>query len=38
MADSIILAIAQLKKATIWTQDIDFKNIDGVKYIKAKKK
>ena len=38
MADSIILAIAQSKKATIWTQDIDFKNIDGVKYIKAKKK
>ena len=38
MADSIILAIAQLKKAVLWTQDIDFKNIDGVKYIKAKKK
>ncbi len=38
MADSIILAVAQSKKATIWTQDIDFKNIDGVKYIKAKKK
>lgn len=38
MADSIILATAQLKKATIWTQDIDFKNIDGAKYIEAKKK
>jgi len=38
MADSIILAIAQSKKATIWTQDTDFKNIEGVKYIKAKKK
>ena len=38
MADSIILSIAQLKKATIWTQDIDFKNIDGVKYIAPKKK
>ncbi|MCK4308205.1 type II toxin-antitoxin system VapC family toxin [candidate division WOR-3 bacterium] len=38
MADSIILSVAQLKKATIWTQDIDFKNIKGVKYIKAKKK
>lgn len=38
MADSIFLSIAQSKKVTIWTQDIDFKNIDGVKYIKAKKK
>jgi len=38
MADSIVLSIAQLKKATIWTQDIDFKDIKGVKYIKAKKK
>ncbi len=37
MADSIILSTAQLKKAVIWTQDADFKNIDGVKYIKARK-
>ena len=33
MADSIILATAQAYGATIWTQDADFKNIDGVQYI-----
>ncbi len=33
MADSIILATAQVYKATIWTQDSDFKGIDGVHYI-----
>jgi len=38
MADSIILSIAQLKKAFIWTQDRDFKNIEGVRYIEAKRK
>jgi len=32
MADSIILATAQEFKATIWTQDSDFKNISKVKY------
>jgi predicted nucleic acid-binding protein len=32
MADSIILATAQLHDATIWTQDADFKGIAGVKY------
>ncbi|MEQ8182173.1 MAG: type II toxin-antitoxin system VapC family toxin, partial [Smithellaceae bacterium] len=32
MADSIILAAAHEFKATIWTQDIDFKNIGKVKY------
>ncbi|HIJ78321.1 MAG: type II toxin-antitoxin system VapC family toxin [Desulfobulbaceae bacterium] len=34
MADSIILATAKQYKATIWTQDIDFKGIAGVKYFK----
>ncbi|MCK4519434.1 MAG: type II toxin-antitoxin system VapC family toxin [Candidatus Omnitrophica bacterium] len=38
MADSIILAIARLNKAQIWTQDIDFKGIEGVKYIKASRR
>lgn len=33
MADSIILATGRLFKATIWTQDSDFKGIDGVQYI-----
>ena len=32
MADSIILATAQEFKATIWTQDEDFKDIGKVKY------
>ncbi len=32
MADSIILATARDCNATIWTQDIDFKNIPGVNY------
>jgi len=33
MADSIILATARDRHATIWTQDIHFENIQGVKYI-----
>ena len=33
MADSIILATAKRLKATIWTQDADFKDVPGVKYI-----
>jgi len=32
MADSIILATAREAGATLWTQDEDFKGIDGVKY------
>nr|VFJ58889.1 MAG: Predicted nucleic acid-binding protein, contains PIN domain [Candidatus Kentron sp. FW] len=32
MANSVILASARAHKATIWTQDIDFRGIDGVKY------
>lgn len=35
MADSIMLATAQSHRATLWTQDADFKGIQGVKY-KAK--
>ena len=33
MADSIILVTAQISNATLWTQDSDFKNIPGIKYI-----
>jgi len=33
MADSIILATGRLHGAVIWTQDTDFKNIKGVKYV-----
>ena len=36
MADSIILATAQVFNATIWTQDSDFKNIHGVNYFPKK--
>jgi predicted nucleic acid-binding protein len=34
MADSIILATAREYGATLWTQDADFANIEGVKYIR----
>ena len=33
MADSIVLATGQACDATIWTQDEDFKDIKGVKFI-----
>ena len=34
MADSIIYTTARMNDAIVWTQDIDFKNLDGVKYNK----
>ena len=34
MADSIILATARANDATLWTQDVHFKELAGVKYIK----
>jgi predicted nucleic acid-binding protein len=36
MADSIILATAHAHDAILWTQDIHFKDIEGVKYIEKK--
>ena len=33
MADSIMLATARAHDAVLWTQDVDFVAIDGVKYI-----
>ena len=36
MADSIILATARVYRSTMWTQDSDFKKIDGVQYIAKK--
>jgi predicted nucleic acid-binding protein len=33
MADSIILTTAHVFSATLWTQDSDFKDIPGIKYI-----
>ena len=34
MADSMILATARAYQAILWTQDADFKDVDGVRYIK----
>ena len=36
MADAIILATAQAHGATLWTQDIHFKGIHGIKYFPKK--
>ncbi len=37
MADSIMLATARSHRATLWTQDADFKHVLGVRYVaKAK--
>ena len=33
MADGIILATARLTRATLWTQDVDFEGLPGVRYI-----
>ena len=33
LADSIILATARKFGATVWTQDSDFENLEGVRYI-----
>jgi predicted nucleic acid-binding protein len=37
MADSIILATARARGATLWTQDDDFEGLDDVKYVAKKK-
>ena len=36
MADSIIYTTAQAFNATLWTQDSDFENLSGVKFIRKK--
>ncbi len=36
MTDSIIWAIAKAFAATVWTQDADFKDLDGVRFIDRK--
>jgi toxin FitB len=36
MADSLILATAQVHDATLWTQDEHFKDLPGVKFIAKK--
>jgi toxin FitB len=36
MADSVMLATAQAHAATLWTQDGDFEEIEGVEYVARK--
>ena len=36
MADSVMLATARAHKATLWTQDADFKDIEGVRYVEKR--
>ena len=36
MADSIMLATAQRNKATLWTQDSDFKDLAGARYVEKR--
>ena len=36
MADSVMLATAQVHGATLWTQDADFEGIEGVEYVEKK--
>lgn len=36
MADSIIFSTAQAFNATLWTQDSDFENLSGVKFVRKK--
>jgi predicted nucleic acid-binding protein len=36
LADSVIFATARNSKATIWTQDADFKNVSGVKFVQKR--
>lgn len=38
MADSIILASARAHEAIVWTQDRDFKDLEGVHYFPKKQK
>jgi len=33
MADSVVLSTARAHNATLWTQDADFKGVEGVQYI-----
>jgi predicted nucleic acid-binding protein len=33
MPDSIMLATARAQDAILWSQDTDFKGLDGVKYV-----
>lgn len=34
MADSMMLAVARMYGATLWTQDADFEGLEGVQYLR----
>jgi len=36
LADAVIVAMARVHNAIIWTQDSDLKDIEGVKYVKKR--
>ncbi len=36
LADSVILSTARVHQALVWTQDADFKGLEGVKFIEKK--
>jgi predicted nucleic acid-binding protein len=36
MAGSVLLATARMHDATLWTQDADFLNIEGVEYVEKR--
>ena len=36
LADSVMLATARAYGATLWSQDLDFENIPGVRYVAKK--
>lgn len=37
LADSVVLATARANNATLWTQDADFKGLEGVRYVSKRK-
>jgi len=36
MADSVMLATARAHNATLWTQDADFRDVEGVQYVEKR--
>jgi toxin FitB len=36
LADAVIVATARIHHAVIWTQDRDFKDIEGVKFVRKR--
>ncbi|MFI5347253.1 MAG: type II toxin-antitoxin system VapC family toxin [Elusimicrobiota bacterium] len=38
LADSVILATARVHSAILWTQDADFKGLEGVRYVAQRTK